>query len=154
MAACGNIAGSRDIVGNSPAIRHLRSSLATIGPRPCTVLILGESGTGKELAAQGLHQARNPDSPFITVDCAALTDSLVESQLFGHARGSFTGATEETPGYLRLADGGTVFLDEVGELSLPAQAPARPGPAAAAVTGAHGGSRGIGQAGQGQRARA
>ncbi len=122
MAACGNIAGSRDIVGNSPAIRHLRSSISTIGPRPCTVLILGESGTGKELAAQGLHQARNPDSPFITVDCAALTDSLVESQLFGHARGSFTGATEETPGYLRLADGGTVFLDEVGELSLPAQA--------------------------------
>ena len=122
MTVCDNNGGSRDIVGNSPALKHLRSSIASIGPRPCTVLILGESGTGKELVAQGLHRAGNPESPFITVDCAGLTDSLVESQLFGHARGSFTGVIEETPGYLRLAHGGTVFLDEIGELSLPAQA--------------------------------
>ena len=110
------------IVGNSQAIVSLRSFISKVGPRPCTVLISGECGTGKELVAQGLHKAGNSEAPFVTVDCATLTDSLVESQLFGHARGSFTGATEETPGYLRLADGGTVFFDEVGELSLSAQA--------------------------------
>ena len=116
------VAAACDIVGNSRAIANVRSLIATIGQRPCSVLILGESGTGKELVARSLHEAGDPDSPFITIDCATLTDSLVESQLFGHARGSFTGAVEETAGYLRLAAGGTVFFDEVGELSLSAQA--------------------------------
>ncbi len=122
MPSYRRVAAIHNIVGNSKAIVDMRSLIATVGPRPCTVLILGESGTGKELVARSLHEVGNPDAPFLTVDCSTLTDSLAESQLFGHARGSFTGAVDETPGYLRLADGGTVFFDEVGELSLSVQA--------------------------------
>jgi DNA-binding NtrC family response regulator len=88
-----------------------------------SILITGESGTGKELAAQSLHQAsRRRNAPFVTIDCAAIPETLFESVLFGHMKGAFTGAAVNQPGLLRSADGGTVFLDEIGELPMTSQA--------------------------------
>lgn len=88
-----------------------------------TILITGETGTGKEVVAREIHfQAASPEDPFIAVSCPALPESLVESELFGHAKGAFTGATEDRIGYFEMANGSTIFLDEVGDLSLAAQA--------------------------------
>ena len=111
------------IVGRSPIIRRLLELVERVAPRDTTVLVLGESGTGKELIARALHE-RSPrrDRPFIAVNCAALTETLFESELFGHEKGAFTGAIALKRGRFELAQGGTIFLDEVGELAPSLQA--------------------------------
>lgn len=111
------------LVGQSPAMRRLGGQIDALGRRACTVLLRGESGTGKELTAKLIHlRSARSSRPFVPVDCASLRDTLVESQLFGHNRGAFTGADRPTLGFFRAADSGTLFLDEIGELPLPSQA--------------------------------
>jgi transcriptional regulator with PAS, ATPase and Fis domain len=101
----------------------IKAVTETIARRQCTVMILGETGTGKEMVARHVHaQSDRAEAPFIPVDCSALSDTLFESQMFGHAAGAFTGAVGESLGFIRAADGGTLFLDEIGELPLPMQA--------------------------------
>ena len=116
-------AGSgRELIGRSPAIRVLLEDIARVAPAPSSVLVTGESGTGKELVARALHRAsQRKQSALISVNCAAFAENLLESELFGHERGAFTGATERKRGLLEMADGGTLFLDEIGELSLSLQ---------------------------------
>jgi two-component system response regulator HydG len=110
-------AGSR-IVGQAASIRSLLEKVARIGPTDATVLITGESGTGKELVARELHEAsRRSEQPFIAVNCAAITETLLESELFGHAKGAFTGAVRARRGMFEEAHGGTLFIDEIGETS-------------------------------------
>jgi transcriptional regulator with GAF, ATPase, and Fis domain len=112
------IAPKAGIVGDSPLLRRLLERVGRVAPHDTTVLITGESGTGKELVARALHEKSNRrDRPFIAVNCAALTESLFESELFGHEKGAFTGAIAMKPGLFELAQGGTIFLDEVGELA-------------------------------------
>ena len=111
------------IVGNSPAITALRSTITRLAATDLPVLILGESGTGKEIAAQSLHhQGPRAEHPFVAVNCAALTESLLESELFGHEAGAFTDARESRPGKFELADDGTLFLDEIADMSPGGQA--------------------------------
>ena len=111
------------MVGEHPTMRRLRELAVAVGRRECTALIRGESGTGKELLARQIHLAGpRATGPFVPVDCSTLRDSLLESQLFGHVRGAFTGAACNTLGFFRAADGGTIFLDEIGELLPEAQA--------------------------------
>ena len=111
------------MVGSSPPMRAIKSCLARIAAADSNVLIDGETGTGKELAAQFIHRASARRSkPLVCINCAAIPDSLIESELFGYERGAFTGAMCKTVGQLERADGGTVFLDEVGEMSPLAQA--------------------------------
>lgn len=113
----------KNMLGNSPEFRAVTRSAQIVAATDVTVLILGESGTGKELLARGLHQeSRRSEGPFVAINAAALPDSLAESELFGHRKGSFTGADNDKPGRIRAADGGTLFLDEVGELPLNIQA--------------------------------
>lgn len=108
--------------GESPQIAGIRDLIRRAAATDVSVLITGESGTGKELAAQSLHRAScRRNAPFVTIDCTAIPESLFESVLFGHRKGAFTGATVDQPGLLRGADGGTVFLDEIGELPLSSQ---------------------------------
>jgi Nif-specific regulatory protein len=110
------------IVGTSPALLRALGELERVSSAAATVLLLGESGTGKELFARALHLASpRRDAPFIKVNCAAIPESLFESELFGHERGAFTGSHGERAGWFELADGGTIFLDEIGELPLPLQ---------------------------------
>ncbi|MGE5179579.1 MAG: sigma-54-dependent transcriptional regulator [Bacteroidota bacterium] len=105
------------IVGQSPAIREALNLAQRVAPTDASVLLLGESGTGKEVYAQAIHAASHrADHPFIPVNCGALPETLLESELFGHERGAFTGAIRTKPGRFEMADGGTVFLDEIGEL--------------------------------------
>ncbi len=112
------IAPKTGIVGESPLLRRLLERVERVAPHDTTVLITGESGTGKELIARALHEKSNRrDRPFIAVNCAALTETLFESELFGHEKGAFTGAISMKPGLFELAQGGTIFLDEVGELA-------------------------------------
>jgi transcriptional regulator with PAS, ATPase and Fis domain len=112
-----------DLLGTSAAIEAVRQAIHRAARAPFAVLIVGESGSGKELVARALHrQSHRRDRPFCTVNCAALPDELVESELFGHARGAFTGAVAERPGVFEAAHTGTLFLDEIGELSVRAQA--------------------------------
>jgi len=115
--AIGEQAGFEEIAGQSPAIREVLELAAQVAPTRTSVLLLGETGTGKELLAGAIH-ARSPraERALIKVNCAALPPSLVESELFGHEKGAFTGATSARPGRFELADGGTLFLDEVGEI--------------------------------------
>ncbi len=111
------------LVGNSMAMADLRSLIARVAPTESRVLITGESGTGKELVASAIHrQSARGNKPFVTVNSAALPRDLVESEMFGHERGAFTGATDRRQGRFELADGGTLFLDEVGDLGAEAQA--------------------------------
>lgn len=111
------------MVGNSPAMQELFDSIRRFAPHMRTALITGETGTGKELVAQALHKlSRKRSGPFLTLNCSAVVETLFESELFGHVRGAFTGATEPKAGRFASADGGTLFLDEVGELLLPLQA--------------------------------
>ncbi len=111
------------MVGQSPALCRLRSLTRAVAARNCPVLIHGETGTGKELVASSIHAASTRAAgAFVPVDCTTLTDNLFESQLFGHARGAFTGAMKATLGFFRSADNGTLFLDEIGELGLHQQA--------------------------------
>jgi len=111
------------LVGNSPPMIRLRKLIAAVASRDCTVLVQGQSGTGKELVARSLHiESRRSRGPFVAVDCTGLRDTLLESQLFGHVKGAFTGADQATLGFFRAADGGTLFLDEIGELEARTQA--------------------------------
>jgi transcriptional regulator with GAF, ATPase, and Fis domain len=111
-----------EIVGESDGIWKVLRSVDMVAPTDSTVLILGETGTGKELVARAIHKnSRRNSGPFVRVNCAALPESLLESELFGHEHGAFTGATQQRTGRFELADGGTIFLDEIGEMPLPAQ---------------------------------
>ena len=111
------------LVGSSAAMVQLRETIARVAPVPSAVLVTGESGTGKELVARDLHRfGPHPSGPFVPINCAALPDSLVESELFGHERGAFTGALAARKGAFESAERGTLFLDEIGELPMAAQA--------------------------------
>ncbi len=111
--------GFENLVGSSVSMRRLYELLELTAPTPSTVLISGETGTGKELVARAIHyNSPRKEGPFVTVNCGALPESLVEAELFGHRKGAFTGADSNRPGKFEAADGGTLFLDEVGELPL------------------------------------
>jgi len=113
----------RTLLGNAPEFQMVVRAAQVAAATDATVLILGESGTGKELLAQALHEeSRRGEATFVTINCAALPEALAESELFGHRRGAFTGATGDYAGRIAAADGGTLFLDEVGELPLGVQA--------------------------------
>ena len=115
--------GLTPIVGESPAIARVQATVARVAPTEARVLITGEPGTGKELVARHLHaQSPRADGPLVEVNCAAIPSELIESELFGHEKGSFTGATKQRVGKFEQADGGTLFLDEIGDMSLDAQA--------------------------------
>ncbi|HEU4578924.1 MAG TPA: sigma-54 dependent transcriptional regulator [Polyangiaceae bacterium] len=123
--ANGNGAGgaSSKLIGRSPLMRSLIERVETIAPANASVLVVGESGTGKELVARAVHEASSRASgPFVAVNCAAFPESLIEAELFGHERGAFTGATHRREGRFKAADGGTLLLDEVGEIPLSVQA--------------------------------
>ena len=108
--------GLEHVVGRSPAMREVLDRVLRVGPTDATVLVTGESGTGKELVARALHvTSRRGDKPFVPVNCAAITETLLESELFGHERGAFTGATRARRGMFEEAHGGTLFIDEIGE---------------------------------------
>ncbi len=113
--------GFGNIVGNSAKLHEVLEEVKQIAPARSTVLISGESGTGKELIAQAVHNLSKRKGPFVAVHCAALPATLLESELFGHERGAFTGAVEQRKGRFETADGGTIFLDEIGEIDLPVQ---------------------------------
>jgi len=124
VAAVKNVAPKDEhgIIGISPAMRKIVEVVDQVAPTDLTVLVTGESGVGKEVVAKAIHQAsRRSAKPLITVNCGAIPDGIIESELFGHERGSFTGASEQRRGYFELADGGTIFLDEIGELNPSAQ---------------------------------
>ncbi len=111
------------IVGNSPSVRSVVEAAQRAAKSDASVLLLGESGTGKELFARSIHQwSHRCAMPLIVINCVALTETLLENELFGHERGAFTGADRQQKGKLEMADGGTVFLDEIGDMSLPLQA--------------------------------
>lgn len=106
-----------DIIGKSPAMQRIFELIPRVAPTPTNVLITGESGTGKELVALAIHDhSQRKDGPIVTINCGGIPENLLESELFGYQKGAFTGATSNKPGLLELAQGGTVFLDEVGEL--------------------------------------
>jgi transcriptional regulator with PAS, ATPase and Fis domain len=112
----------QDLVGASDAMRRVYDAISQVADSRINVIVRGESGTGKELVARAivaLSSRRN--KPFISLNCAALPENLIESELFGHERGAFTGASEAKPGQIELADGGTLFLDEIATLTLPLQ---------------------------------
>jgi two-component system nitrogen regulation response regulator NtrX len=111
------------MIGASPALRGVQELIAKVGPTAARVLITGDNGTGKELVARGLHGASpRRTAPFVEVNCAAIPSELIESELFGHMKGSFTGAVTDRAGKFEQADGGTLFLDEIGDMALSAQA--------------------------------
>ena len=133
-AADGELAGAVDallersrflhdhLVGQSPALQELRDQILLIGPTPVTVLLTGESGTGKDVVARALHHySGREEAPYKPINCAAIPENLIENELFGHERGAFTDARAQTRGLFEQADGGTVFLDEIGEMPLSAQ---------------------------------
>ena len=112
-----------EIIGESEAIRHIKDVISRVAPTDARVLITGSNGTGKELVAHNLHsQSQRASMPFIEVNCAAIPSELIESELFGHEKGSFTSAVKQHKGKFEQADGGTLFLDEIGDMSLAAQA--------------------------------
>jgi len=111
-----------EMVGQSAAMKKVREAIETVGPTDATVLITGESGTGKELVARAIHaQSPRRFNPLVVIHCGALTESLLESELFGHEKGAFTGAQYRKKGKFEIAEGGTVFLDEIGDISLKTQ---------------------------------
>ncbi len=113
---------SPKLVGVSPGRRQLAEMIRTVAPRHHTVLLEGESGTGKEVVARHLHQlSPRSEHPFVAVNCAAIPESLLESELFGHEKGAFSGAAKRHPGYFERADGGTIFIDDIDDLPLPPQ---------------------------------
>ncbi len=110
------------IIGHSPAILQIISTIKQVAPTDISVLIVGESGTGKELVAQAIHKlSRRKNHPMVVVNCGAIPEGIMESELFGHEKGAFTGATGSRKGYFEMADGGTIFLDEIGEMPLATQ---------------------------------
>jgi DNA-binding NtrC family response regulator len=115
--------GAADLIGQSPAIEQVRRLIAKVAPTDSTVLICGETGTGKELVARAVHeQSLRSEMPLVPVNCGALPENLIESELFGHRKGAFTGAEEHRTGLLQVANGGSLFLDEIGELPKAMQA--------------------------------
>ena len=117
------VEGKDVILGDSPKIKELLALIDRVAPTEARVLITGENGVGKELVAKALHRkSKRAEKPLVEVNCAAIPNELIESELFGHEKGSFTGATNQRIGKFELADGGTIFLDEVGDMSLNAQA--------------------------------
>jgi two-component system response regulator AtoC len=110
------------LVGESPAIRRLQAAIARLAGNDVAILIQGESGTGKELVARALHAGGAPERPFLAINCSAIPDGLIDSELFGHARGAFTGAASDRDGVFVEADGGVLFLDEIGDMPLHVQA--------------------------------
>ncbi len=113
----------RDFIGRSPAFNSIREMIKAVAARKCCVIITGETGAGKEMVARQIHYAGDrADKVFVPVDCTTLTGQLFESQLFGHTKGAFTGAVDNTLGFFRAADGGTIFLDEISEIPLELQA--------------------------------
>src|SRR5262245_33836334 len=117
------VARDQTMVGESYAMRQLREQVAMTAPIATRVLIYGENGTGKELVARALHGlSPRRAAPFVEVNCAAIPEELIESELFGHVRGAFTGAVADRRGKFEAADGGTLFLDEIGDMSLKTQA--------------------------------
>ncbi len=111
------------LIGSSPAMRRLRDGLDQIARHDVSVLIRGESGTGKELVARAIHSGgRRQEQPFLPLNCSSISETLIDSELFGHAKGSFTGATVDRPGVFVNANGGTLFLDEIGDMPLASQA--------------------------------
>ncbi len=113
----------QEMVGDSPALNNIKAMIDKVAPTDARVLIIGSNGTGKELVARNLHQKSNRSSmPYIEVNCAAIPSELIESELFGHEKGSFTSAIKQHKGKFEQADGGTLFLDEIGDMSLAAQA--------------------------------
>ncbi|SHK80903.1 two-component system, NtrC family, response regulator HydG [Desulfatibacillum alkenivorans DSM 16219] len=121
--ALGFRAGLRDIIGKSSVMKELTDMVSMIAPTEATVLITGESGTGKELVARSIHEgSQRKDGPLVVLNCAALTETLLESELFGHEKGAFTGADKKRDGRFVQADKGTLFLDEIGEMPLTMQA--------------------------------
>jgi transcriptional regulator with PAS, ATPase and Fis domain len=112
-----------NVIGSSPAMRNIFKQITKVGPTDSTVLIYGESGTGKELIAQSIYeQSARVGKPFIKINCVAIPEGLLESELFGHEKGSFTGAVAQKKGKFELADGGTIFLDEIGDMPMATQA--------------------------------
>ena len=112
-----HLEGSPQLIGKSPAMQKVRLLIEKVAPTQSTVLILGETGTGKELVARALHnQSTRADNPFVAINCGALPETLIESELFGHRKGAFTGADDHRVGLFEVAHGGTLFLDEIGEL--------------------------------------
>src|SRR5262249_48092775 len=112
-----------ELVGTSPAIKSIETQIGRVAGTNATVLIRGESGSGKELVARAIrYSSLRKEGPFICLNCAALTETLLESELFGHERGAFTGATEKKIGKFESADHGTIFLDEIGEMNFGTQA--------------------------------
>ncbi|HFC98212.1 MAG TPA: sigma-54-dependent Fis family transcriptional regulator [Thermosulfurimonas dismutans] len=108
----------QEIIGQSPAIKEVFRLIEKVAPTESTVLILGESGTGKELVARAIHrQSRRSEGPFVPVNCGAIPEELLESELFGYEKGAFTGAHRSKPGRFEMAEGGTIFLDEIAEMS-------------------------------------
>jgi two-component system nitrogen regulation response regulator NtrX len=117
------VSKTRDIIGNSESIHKIKETIERVAPTEARVLITGANGSGKELVARWLHEKSNrADSPLIEVNCAAIPSELIESELFGHEKGSFTSAVKQRIGKFELANGGTLFLDEIGDMSLSAQA--------------------------------
>ena len=118
-----HLEGSSDLIGDSQPMQNVRQLTAKVAPTDATVLILGETGTGKELVARAVHdQSRRADKPLVSVNCGALPENLIESELFGHRKGAFTGADDHRTGLFEVAHGGTLFLDEIGELPKSMQA--------------------------------
>ncbi len=116
-------AKTMDMIGDSPAMQRVKQTIETVAPTEARVLITGQNGTGKELVARWIHAKSNRrDGPLIEVNCAAIPSELIESELFGHEKGAFTSAHKSRPGKFELANGGTIFLDEIGDMSLDAQA--------------------------------
>jgi two-component system nitrogen regulation response regulator NtrX len=117
------MSGQFAMIGNSAALQKVQEQISRVAPTHSRVLILGESGTGKELAARAIHEAsERAKQAFVKVNCAAIPEDLIESELFGHEKGAFTGAASTRDGKFLLADGGTLFLDEIGDMSLRVQA--------------------------------
>jgi len=118
-----NVSGPYEIIGSSPVMRALVEKIEKVGSTPARVLITGDNGTGKELVARALHRnSARATRPFVEVNCAAIPGELIESELFGHMKGSFTGAIADRPGNVEQANHGTLFLDEIGDMSMAAQA--------------------------------
>ncbi|HVT58702.1 MAG TPA: sigma-54 dependent transcriptional regulator [Thermoanaerobaculia bacterium] len=119
----GRLERAQPLLGSSGVMQRLKTELKTVAPSDSRILILGENGTGKELVARQIHRlSRRASGPFVEVNCAAIPEDLIESELFGHVRGAFTGAAGDRPGRFEQADGGTLFLDEIADMSLKTQA--------------------------------